>query len=1385
MGSYKKEENTKMKRLIVFSFVVLAGIIFFSASNATMQDIKYSRSKIKMPGDQSSSGTVLKRNPDFGNIPLYFIPNQGQVNEKARFYAKTSRYTLWMTKEGLIFDSIRKTKVEADAEGIKTPGPQENIKEREGIHHSSFITHHSSFNRDVSRLFFLDSSRNPEMAPIELTQHKVNYLKGNDPSQWKTNIQTSKAVIYKNLYKNIDLKVYGVEKQIEYDWIIKPGGDPRAIRFQYKNVKSTCIDERGNLLIETQLGELIHKRPVSYQEISIEPKREHRVYVHVDVNVEFKKIDENTYGFDVGYYDKSCGLIIDPVVMAYSTFLGGSEDDYGYALAVDSSGSAYVTGETSSTDFPIDDAYQNPFGGGNDDAFVTKFSTSGSSLVYSTYLGGSNNESGEGIQVDSSGKAYVTGYTHSTDFPTQSAFQGTHGGGDKDAFVTVLSSSGSSLIFSTYLGGSGTDIGYALALGSSGNIYVTGQTASTNFPTQNAYTASYRGGDCDAFVTKFSVSGSSLVYSTYLGGPGKDEGYGIVTSSSGNAYVVGRTTSSNFPVQNAYQTTHGGGDYDAFVTKFSTSGTSLIYSTYLGGNQNDSGWGIAVDSSGSAYATGDTYSTDFPTQNAYQSSHAGGGKDAFVTKFSVTGTTAVYSTYLGGLEVDASAHVVVNSSGNAYVTGVTQSSDFPVKRAYQGSYNGNYDAFVSMFSTTGNSLIFSTFLGGSDQDTARAIAIDSSGNIYVAGFTESPDFPTENPYQDTLNGDMDAFVGKFSTAEFGSLGGAVDNCNLTWTTGGNANWFEQTVTYYYDGDAAESGNIGDSESTYIQTTVTGPGTLSFWWKVSSSSYYDRLYFYIDGDSQTYISGTTGSWTQETYDISSGTHTLKWSYEKNPSYSYGLDCGWLDKVEYLPDTTIILNRTQLTFGAVQGSTTGSQTFSISSNAGILNWSVNANKSWIDCSPTSGIGFGVVTVSVNPTGLAKGTYTGTITVSDPNATNSPQTVSVTLNVYGTGKSSVPFGEYATPTHNSTIRSSVPFTGWVLDDLGVVSVKLYRHSGGSLVYIGDAIFVDGARPDVEQAYPDYPYNYKAGWGYMMLTNFLPNGGNGTFIIDAIATDVEGHHVTLGSKTVIVDNANAVKPFGAIDTPTQGGSASGTNFRNQGWVLTPLPNAIPVDGSTIEVYIDGIMLGNPIYNLYRADVATLFPGYANSNGALAYFDFDTTTYTNGVHTIMWIATDDASNADGIGSRYFSIQNAGAKVQQSLLMGHGSLGNNDLSRIPVDDSSPVAVIKGFNRNVEPFENYPDDNGRIRIEIKELERIEVRLFPVGTAGLAPLYSGYQVIGDRLAPLPIGSTLDIQRGIFYWQPGPGYVGKYWLVFIEEDQYGNMTRRDITFNIMPKF
>jgi hypothetical protein len=355
----------------------------------------------------------------------------------------------------------------------------------------------------------------------------------------------------------------------------------------------------------------------------------------------------------------------------------------------------------------------------------------------------------------------------------------------------------------------------------------------------------------------------------------------------------------------------------------------------------------------------------------------------------------------------------------------------------------------------------------------------------------------------------------------------------------------------------------------------------------------------------------------------------------------------------------------------------------------------------------------------------------------------------------------------------------------------VKIYRDGGTGLVYIGEAVFVEGARPDVEQAYPDYPFNYKAGWGYMMLTNFLPNSGNGTFKIFAIAADIEGNQVNLGTKTITCDNAHAVKPFGAIDTPSQGGIAPGSSFVNWGWALTPLPNRIPTDGSTIRVWVDGVSLGNPVYNLYREDIALLFPGYHNSSGAGGYFYLDTTQYANGVHTLQWTAADDAGNTDGIGSRYFTIQNRGgdANVMERAQEGVPPC------LYPHEDTQrdyPIRILKGYSNEDQPQLIYPDENGVINIEINELERVEIHLSE-GTRGLAPLsncsisstnlWQGFQVIGARFGALPIGSTLDRERGIFYWQPGPGFVGEYRLVFIKKDRHENVTRKNILVDIIP--
>jgi Leucine-rich repeat (LRR) protein len=400
---------------------------------------------------------------------------------------------------------------------------------------------------------------------------------------------------------------------------------------------------------------------------------------------------------------------------------------------------------------------------------------------------------------------------------------------------------------------------------------------------------------------------------------------------------------------------------------------------------------------------------------------------------------------------------------------------------------------------------------------------------------------------------------------------------------------------------------------------------------------------------------------------------------------------------------------------------------------------------------------------------------------------------------GEKNLPFGSFDTPIDGSTVYSSIPVTGWALDDSGIDSVKIYREQGNTLVYIGDGVFVEGARPDVAAAYPGYTNNTKAGWGYMMLTNFLPNSGNGTFVIHAVATDVVGKTTTLGTKTIHCDNAHAVKPFGAIDTPTQGGTASGSNFINWGWVLTPQPNHIATDGSTINVYVDGVDLGHPNYNLYRSDIATLFPGYANSNGASGYFYLNTTAYVNGVHTIQWTARDSSGKMDGIGSRYFSITNTG-NFGLSRHVNPEKSGSqtpipdfSKITHIPVDHPVMLGVKKGFEKDTELQLVYSDDFGISRINIKETDRVQIYLTLPDENNdntTAPLlnsssFSGYQVVNHRLKPLPVGSTLDTHRGIFYWQPGPGFIGKYRFVFIEKIQNRDISRKNIMVKIVPRF
>jgi len=747
-------------------------------------------SKIESAGIRQAAN--LRVVGTYGKRPLSFEANQGQTDSEVRFLSRGKGYSLFLTSNEAVLSLQSR-----DREGATTTPHLEDqfgrlasargsgwlFRERwgepEGPAGRGRVPHGPNPNRDrkgaVLRMKLVGANRSPRVTGLEELPGKSNYFIGNDPAKWRTNVPTYAKVRYENVYSGIDLVYYGNQRQLEYDFVVAPGADSRAIRLAIQSrdgegAAPLRIDGQGDLVLEAEGSELRLHQPVIYQEIS---------GARQSVDGKFVLQEEHQVGFQVASYDGSKPLIIDPV-LSYSTYLGGSGTDYGNGIAVDSQGNAYVVGRTTSVDFPTASPFpavplRGGFGGGNGDAFVAKFDSQGR-LVFSTYLGGNGYDEGSDVAADPAGSVYVTG-SAGPNFPTANAFQAAYGGGDADVFVTKLNAAGSALVYSTYVGGSGDDGGFGIAVDSSGNACVTGLTASTNFPTASAFQAAYGGGGTDAFVTKLNAAGSALVYSTYLGGYNSEYAAGIAVDSTGNAYVTGQTSLtkyenvsvSSFPTTpGAFQTRFGGGSYDAFVAKLNASGTALVYSSFLGGNGNDFGTGIAVDSSGTAYVTGNTasidlsVSNDFPTVNALQPK-PGFFSDAFVTKLNAAGSALVYSTYLGGNGNDSGQGIAVDSSGNAYVTGWTGSTNFPTANPVQAALRGNGDVFVAKLNAAGSALIYSTYLGGSGANMGEGIAVDSSGNAYLTGYTLSSNFPTgPGAFQAAFGGNADAFVVKLS-----------------------------------------------------------------------------------------------------------------------------------------------------------------------------------------------------------------------------------------------------------------------------------------------------------------------------------------------------------------------------------------------------------------------------------------------------------------------------------------------------------------------------------------------------------------------------------------------------------------------------------------------
>ncbi len=675
------------------------------------------------------SSTIQQLN----QTPLTFTKNMGQWDSRVLFRANAGGATMWFTKDGVTYQFTRSN----DRNG-KDPVAGLDSRLRGNDMGRGNEMEPDSIEQLVLIARFNGANPNPEVVAEGELEYKCNYFIGNDPAKWHTDVPNYESITLKDIYPGIDLKYSGDGNgQAAYEFVANPGADMALVKVEYEGAEQNLIDADGRMILRTKWGDMVAavKAPADGD---------------LSGTATLSLAEEKTIGFRSQASSRQA-LGTQSVVLSYSTYLGGSGFDASSAVAVDSINQVYLTGYTTSTNYPGQYPYQTDQGG--PDAFVTKLSSSNDGLIYSTYIGGSGSDGGRGIAVDRLGCVYIASGTNSTDFPIQDPYQTFQG--IYDVAVTKLNSAGNAMLYSTYVGGTDDDSPSSIAIDESGSAYVTGLTFSADLPTENPYQT--YGGNGDAYVIKMSPSGSALNYCTYLGGSSYDWGTSVAVQG-GSAFVTGHTGSVDFPTENPLQSDQGA--TDVFVTKMSVTGNALVYSTYLGGDSADAGHDIEVDGSGNAYVTGYTRSTNFPTQNPYQTFQ--GCADVFVAQLNSTGTTLNYCTYLGGNGDDAAYGVALDSSGNVLLGGVTWSTDFPTLNSYQTDRD-TADVFATKLSASGSSLIYSTYLGGESHDEATAIAVDGGGNAYVTGYTTSAHFPTtQGAYDGSYNGGFDAFVSRLS-----------------------------------------------------------------------------------------------------------------------------------------------------------------------------------------------------------------------------------------------------------------------------------------------------------------------------------------------------------------------------------------------------------------------------------------------------------------------------------------------------------------------------------------------------------------------------------------------------------------------------------------------
>jgi len=624
------------------------------------------------------------------------------------------------------------------------------------------------------RMRLLGSNLSPTLETVPISDSISSEFIGGEPTAWRTGLQNYARVYYREVYPGIDVVYYSRDGRIAFDFLVEPGVDPAAIEIVFESASPQIlpppleIAENGVLRVGTGAALLELQKPFVYQVANQQETVIPSAFVLQPRSIMNGGGDDVSVAFDLGDYDLSQPLVIDPV-LSYSTRLGGLTGlTRGRDIAVDADGMVYVVGETFGDVFSVTSQVISDVGG-SVDVFVTKIDPRTDDIIYSTRLGGSGIDKGLAITLDDEGRVYVTGSTSSHDFPVHNAVQSHFSGGSGafgDAFVFVLGTDGSEMIYSTYLGGDGDDLASDIALDENGVIYVTGETRSKNFPAKLSLQDVFGGGLADGFLASIDPDESSLVFSTFLGGTGDDVATSVALDAMGFSYVTGYTDSLNFLTFRPWQGHNGGGSSDAFVTKVSPKG-EVVYSSYLGGKGTDIGSGIFVDDAGHAHVAGKTFSDDFPVMgNVVQPFFAGRG-DGFISKVSPVGDKLLYSTYLGGAGLDEINDIAVDADQQAHVIGTTSSLDYFEVRPLQDEFGGGRDAFITKLGPNGAKLKFSTYLGAEREEVGSAITLDGLGNTYITGMLRSANFPTVGTFRNLLGQASAgaAFIGKIGVGD--------------------------------------------------------------------------------------------------------------------------------------------------------------------------------------------------------------------------------------------------------------------------------------------------------------------------------------------------------------------------------------------------------------------------------------------------------------------------------------------------------------------------------------------------------------------------------------------------------------------------------------------